>query len=67
METIQEKSKDKIVHTIDTEEFQQYILDIILSGEYKKICNNTSYPDSDEFQRGFMFGLTWASLSTCKF
>ena len=49
---------------IDQREFQAFIIDNIMSGEYKKYIQNSTYADSKDFDVGFMLGMNWAALLT---
>ena len=48
---------------IDNTEFQDYILNFILSGKVKNILKNMEY-QTNEFEAGFVSGLAWASMLT---
>ena len=49
---------------IDQKEFQTFIVNNIMSGEYKKYIQNSTYADSKDFDIGFMLGTNWAALLT---
>jgi len=49
---------------IDQKEFQTFIVNNIMSGEYKKYIQNSTYADSKDFDIGFMLGMNWAALLT---
>ena len=53
--------KTQTLIAIDREDFQKKILEIISSGEYKKILSNMAHTDI-EFEQGFIQGLIWATL-----
>lgn len=53
----------KINALVNTEDFQNYILDLWKNDdEINRIMNSTRDGDKDLFRQGFKFGLIWASL-----
>lgn len=51
---------------IEPEDFQRLILDFITSGECDKVIEQSWQKNDPAFRNGFISGLSWASMMTCK-
>lgn len=61
-----EREKVSLDIFINEKEFHSFIINNIMSGEYKNYIKNTTYSDSKDFEMGFMLGMNWAALLTCQ-
>ena len=51
---------------ISQNSYQQIVYDFIVSEEYKTLLEHTTNGNEVLFKDGFIFGLCWASMLTCK-
>lgn len=64
------EEKDKCLILIDTQEYQQRVLDCIISDEINKLFNATVFKDSDKTQeckQAMIHGIVMASMMTSSY
>ncbi len=57
---------DAVKWLIDPIEYQRIVLDYITSDEFDNLVNNSVYKDAPDTRMAIMFGMSIASMMTCK-
>ena len=65
-ESDKESSHGTIKSLIDSIEYQRIVLDYMESDEFNKLVDNSIYKDVPEARMAIIFGMSIASMMTCK-